>query len=527
MQPTLSTLDIAIVLAFFALVVCVGMYISRKHSGGAEDYFLAGRSMSWPLIGGALFASNISSTTLIGLSGDAYATGISVYNYEWFAAIVLIFFCIFMLPFVIKASIFTMPEYLERRYDGRVRLYFASLTLFLNIMVEMSGALYAGSLVVQMVFPSLSTFEIIAGLALLATAYTAVGGLSAVMVAEVMQAVVLIIGSIILSYIAFDKIGGIHVLFEQVPASKLSLIRPLDDEGVPWLGLVTGVPLLGFYFWCTNQFMVQRVLTAKSELDGRKGALLAGFLKLTVLFIMVLPGTAAIILYPNLERPDLVYPTLLFDLMPVGLLGLVFAGFMAALMSAIEATLSSASTMVTMDIVKRFKPNLSSKAQVKCGKLAIILIMMVAVAWAPNVAKFPSLFKYLQIVLAYAVPPSVTMFLFGAFWKRANSKGAFAVMVIGVLSGIGLFVSNEILHITNLHFLYVAPILVALCSVVMVVVSLAAKQPIPANIDEYVWSKEFFHAESALLKGVKWYDNYRIWSVILFIITVVIVGYFA
>jgi SSS family solute:Na+ symporter len=273
--------------------------------------------------------------------------------------------------------------------------------------------------------------------------------------------------------------------------------------------------------------MVQRVLTAKSELDGRKGALLAGFLKLTVLFIMVLPGTAAIILYPNLERPDLVYPTLLFDLMPVGLLGLVFAGFMAALMSAIEATLSSASTMVTMDIVKRFKPNLSSKAQVKCGKLAIILIMMVAVAWAPNVAKFPSLFKYLQIVLAYAVPPSVTMFLFGAFWKRANSKGAFAVMVIGVLSGIGLFVSNEILHITNLHFLYVAPILVALCSVVMVVVSLAAKQPIPANIDEYVWSKEFFHAESALLKGVKRYDNYRIWSVILFIITVVIVGYFA
>jgi solute:Na+ symporter, SSS family len=213
--------------------------------------------------------------------------------------------------------------------------------------------------------------------------------------------------------------------------------------------------------------------------------------------------------------------------MPVGLLGLVFAGFMAALMSAIEATLSSASTMVTMDIVKRFKPNLSSKAQVKCGKLAIIFIMIIAVIWAPNVAKFPSLFKYLQIVLAYAVPPSVTMFLFGAFWRRANSKGAFAVMVIGVLAGIGLFICNEVLQVTHLHFLYVAPILVTLCSVVMVVVSLSAKQPIPADIDEYVWSKAFFHAESELLKGVKWYDNYRIWSVILFVITVIIVGYFA
>ncbi len=527
MQATLSTIDIAIVLAFFALVVCVGIYVSRKHSGSAEDYFLAGRSMRWPLIGGALFASNISSTTLIGLSGDAYATGISVYNYEWFAAIILIFFCVFMLPFVIKARVYTMPEYLERRYDNRVRLYFASLTLFLNIMVEMSGALYAGSLVVQMVFPNLSTFEIIACLAVLATAYTAVGGLSAVMVAEVMQAVVLIIGSIILSYIAFDKIGGIGELFKQVPPEKLSLIRPLDDAGVPWLGLITGVPLLGFYFWCTNQFMVQRVLTAKTEMDGRKGALMAGFLKLTVLFIMVLPGTAAIILYPNLERPDLVYPTLLFDLMPIGLLGLVFAGFMAALMSAIEATLSSASTMVTMDLVKHFRPNLSSKAQIKCGKIAIIGIMIVAVLWAPNVANFPSLFKYLQIVLAYAVPPSVTMFLFGAFWKRANSKGAFAVMVVGVLAGIAMFISNEVLELTNLHFLYVAPLLVALCSVVMVVVSLNAKLPIPDNIDEYVWSPAFFHAETELLKGLKWYDNYRIWCIILFIITVSIVGYFA
>lgn len=527
MQSNLSNIDISVIIAFFLGIISIGVYVSRKNKNEAEDYFLAGRSMTWPLIGGALFASNISSTTLIGLSGDAYATGISVYNYEWFAAIILIFFCVFMLPFVIKAKIFTMPEYLERRYDGRVRMYFAILTLFLNIMVEMAGTLYAGSLVIKMAFPGFSSFEIISALAIFATIYTAFGGLSAVMLAEVIQAAVLIVGSIILSYIAFDKIGGIDQIFSQIPQEKLSLIRPLNDPGVPWLGLITGIPLIGFYFWCTNQFMVQRILAAKSELDGRKGALLAGFLKLSVLFIMVLPGTAAIILYPNLENPDMVYPTLLFQLMPVGIVGLVFAGFMAALISTIEATLSSASTMATMDIVKKINPNLSDKGQIKCGKIAILLVTIIAVAWAPNIANFPSLFKYMQIILAYAVPPSVTMFLFGAFWKGANKHGAFAVMIVGVSSGLGLFILNDVMNVVDIHFLYIAPILVALCSIVMIMVSLKAKQPIPENIDEYVWSPTFFHEETKLLQGVKWYDNYRIWSLVLIVLTVIIVSYFA
>ncbi len=522
----LTTIDIAVIIVFFIVALSLGILLSRKNKS-SEDYFLAGRSMLWPIIGFSLFASNISSTTLIGLAGDAYATGISVYNYEWMAAFVLVFFCVFMLPFIVQSKVYTMPEYLERRYDHRVRLYFACLTLFLNIVVETAASLYAGSLVANMAFPNLEQWQIITILAVLAGCYTAIGGLSAVMIAETVMVIVLLIGSVILSYLAYDKIGGFHAIFEKIPADHLSLIRPLNDPGVPWLGLATGVPLLGFYFWCTNQFMVQRILSAKDVLHGRKGALMAGLLKLSVLFIMVLPGTAAILLYPHLKRPDLVYPTLLFDLMPIGLLGLVFAGFLGALLSAVDATLNSASTLVTMDIVSRYRPNLTSKQLMRVGKLATIVIMFVAVLWAPQIRHFDSLFKYLQTVIAYAVPPSASMFLVGAFWKRANAQGAYAAMIVGVISGIVLFIANVILGIVHIHFLYIVPILVIICVATLVTVSLSTPAPDASKTDNLVWTSAYYKQEGLTLKGVKWYNNYRVLSVFLLVLTICLVVSYA
>ena len=239
----------------------------------------------------------------------------------------------------------------------------------------------------------------------------------------------------------------------------LSLIRPLDEPGVPWLGLFTGLPLLGFYFWCTNQFMVQRVLSAKNLQHGRLGSLFAGLLKLPVLFIMVLPGTFAILLFPDLPKADLVYPTLMFELLPVGLLGLVMAGFIAALMSQIDSTLNSASTLVTMDFVAKAKPQLSQKQLMVVGRWITFIFMVLAVLWAPQIERFGSLFKYLQKVLSYTVPPVVAMFLVGIFWKRANAQGAFFSLVIGVVLGAICFYMNDIAGITSVHFLYVAPIL--------------------------------------------------------------------
>lgn len=513
----LSNIDLTVIIIYFIAMMALGIGLSRK-SEGAGDYFLAGRSMTWGVIGFSLFASNISSTTLIGLAGDAYATGISVFNYEWMAAAVLVFFAVFMLPSVLNSGVYTMPEYLERRYNHVVRTYFAIITLFLNIVVETAASLYAGGLIAAMIFPEMEMWQIIAILAVLAGGYTVMGGLSAVMITDVIQAVLLLLASVVLTVIAFDKVGGIGAVFEAVPDAKLSLVRPLDDPGVPWLGLITGVPLLGFYFWCTNQFMVQRVLSAKDIQHGRNGVLLAGLLKLSVLFIMVLPGTAAILLYPNLERPDLVYPTMVFDLLPVGLTGLVIAGFLAALMSQIDSTLNSASTLVTMDFVRRYKPELSNRQLMKVGRMTTLIIMVLAVLWAPLIKEFGSLFKYLQTVFAYTVPPIVAMFLIGMFWSRANTGGAMAALIVGVIGGIALFIVN-VTDIWSIHFLYVVTILAAISAVALVVGSLASPPPSAAQLDGFVWSVTDYREETKILAQLPWYKNYRVLGTLLLLLT--------
>lgn len=519
---SLATIDLVIIFVYFVFVVWLGFHLGKKHDT-ADDYFLAGRSMIWPFIGISLFASNISSTTLIGLAGDAYHTGISVFNYEWFAALVLIFFAIFLLPFVLRARVFTMPEFLEKRFDHRARKYFSVLTLFLNIVVDTAGSLYAGGLVLKLVFPDVEMWETILILAIVAGVYTIAGGLAAVIYTDAVQAILLIIGAVIISLEALAKIGGWDAVTAAVPGNMLSLIRPLDDPGVPWLGLLTGVPLLGFYFWCTNQFMVQRVLSAKDVNHGRWGALFAASLKLPVLFIMVLPGTMAILLYPDLPNPDMVYPTLMFDLLPAGLLGVVIAGFIAALMSQIDSTLNSASTLVTMDFIHEMKPNLSSHQLMKVGRVVTFIFMILAAAWAPQIEEFGSLFKYLQRVLSYAVPPVVAMFLVGIFWKKANEKGAFAALLGGVLLGFIFFLSNEFLGWTNVHFLYIAPTLFVFCVIILVVVSLMTTSVNPQKAEDYTWTPAFYHAETGELRTMSLFQNYRFLSLLLIAVTMTIV----
>ena len=518
----LHAIDITILVAYFVFVMGLGIYLGRKYED-AEDYFLAGRSMIWPFIGLSLFASNISSTTLIGLAGEAYSTGISVFNYEWMAAVVLVFFAIFILPFVLKSGVYTMPEFLERRFDGRARIYFAGLTIFLNIVVDTAGSLFAGALVIQMVFPDIAIWQTIAVLAVVAGVYTITGGLAAVIYTDAIQAILLLVGSIVISIIAFNKIGDWDTLVSQVSPDKLSLIRPLDDAGVPWLGLLVGVPLLGFYFWCTNQFMVQRVLSAKDVNHGRWGSLFAGALKLPVLFIMVLPGTFAIILYPDLSRPDLVYPTLLFDLLPVGLLGLVLAGFIAALMSQIDSTLNSASTLVTMDFVRKFHPGLSSHRLLIIGRYVTFIIMILAVLWAPQIENFSSLFKYLQKVLAYAIPPVVALFLIGSFWKTAHAKAAFLTIVLGNILSIGLFLVIEVFEIMPMHFLYVPPILFVVCCFILITFSIILPKNSGEDATDLVWTRTIYEAETIELRTYAWYQNYRVLSVILLLATAAIV----
>lgn len=524
MNFTLGTIDLVVVAVYAVFIVALGLWLGRKHED-AEQYFLAGRRMIWPVIGISLYASNMGSTALVGLSGDAYATGISVFNYEWMAAVVLVFFAVFLAPFYIKSRVYTMPEFLERRYDSRSRYYFSGLTLFGNIVIDTAGHLYAGGLVLKLIFPDIPLAETIIVLAVLAGIYTIAGGLVAVMYTDVIQTGLLILGTIIVSVVAFDKIGSWEAVTAVTPPEMLSLVRPLDDPAVPWLGLLTGVPLLGFYFWCTNQFMVQRMLSARDTNHARWGALLAAAMKIPVIFIMVLPGTMARVLYPNLSNPDMVYPTMMFDMLPVGIRGLILTGLIAALMSSIDSTLNSASTLVTMDFVAKFKPELDRKQLMRVGRVATGIFMVLAALWAPQIQNFGSLFKYLQSVLAYISPPIVAVFLLGLFWKRTTATGAFTALIVGFFVSVTLFVGAimEVTWLPDLHFLYVAPILLVFSLITAIVVSLLGSAPDPEQVEPLTWTPAFFRRETVELRELPWWQNYRIQSAIVLALTAVVV----
>jgi SSS family solute:Na+ symporter len=520
-----SVPDLLIVLACAAGVVGLGLAVSRRRAR-AEEYFLASRASRWPAIGLALFASNISSTAIVGLAGAAYVMGVSVYDYEWSAGVVLVFYCVFLLPFVLRSRAYTMPEFLERRYDARARLYFAVLNVFLNVFVDLAAALYTGALVCRLLLPALPLWGLVALLSGAAGLYTLAGGLRAVMYTQAAQAVLLLAGAATISIAAFTRAGGWHAVAHQVQPAMLSLIRPAADRGVPWPGLVLGIPVLGLYYWCTNQYMVQQTLSARSLDDGREGAIFAGLLKLTVLFLFVLPGTCALVLFPHLRRADLVYPMLMLRLLPAGLLGLVAAGFVAATMASVASTLNSASTIITMDLMKRIAPRLSDTRIVHLGRRSMAALLLVAMLWAPQLPRFGTLWQYLQAMLAYAVPPIVALVLTGTFWRGANAAGAAATLILGTACGIGLFIANVPLHLLHLHFLYVAPLLLALDTVILVAVSRRRPAPASAIASALVWTPAHYREETERLRSVPLWRNYRAQAVCLLLLTAVVVVIF-
>jgi solute:Na+ symporter, SSS family len=525
---TLGHWDWLMVAGYGALLLIVGVSTSRRHAR-AEDYFLASRASRWPAIGMSLLASNISSTALVGLAGAAYASGISVYDYEWTAAVILVIYCVFLLPAVLRSRVYTMPEFLERRYDARARLFLALVTLLLNILLDSACALYTGALVCRLLLPGASLLLITAILAGAAGIYTILGGLRAVIYTETVQAVVLIFGAVAIAYAAFAHAGGWHAVMAGVDPAALSLIRPIGDPAVPWPGLAFGIPVLGFYYWCSNQFIVQRVLSAHDLDQGRRGVLLAGALKLPVLFLMVLPGTCAILLFPHLSQPDLVYPSLIFNLLPAGLIGLVVASFIAATMASVASTLNSASTLLTMDIVKRFRPALSDRRMVQIGKLSTAAFLVLAVLWSSQIASFGSLWQYLQAALAYVVPPIVALFGVGLFWRGANASGAWVTVLVGSGCGLGLFLSNVVFGWTRIHFLYAAPLLLAIDIATLVLASLwnaDRSAPNEVELDALIFTAAALREDSARLRGQPWWRNYRFQAALLLLATACIVVLF-
>ncbi len=424
MMVNLHTADIAILIGYLLIVIIVCIAVSRR-APNADELFLAGRSLGPAVIGLSLFASNISSTTLIGLPGAAWESGISVANYEWMAALVLLFSALFIAPVFIRQRLTTVPEILQSRFDSRVKHYLSGSTLFLSIVLDTAGSLYAGALVLMLFIPGIELVETIAVMALFAGVYTTAGGLRAVAYTDVLQSVILLVGSAVLTVIVF---GEFDYSWDKVTAGldpgHLSLIRPMDDPALPWLGTLIGLPVLGFYYWTMNQYVAQRLLGARDANAAGKGAIIAAALKLLPLFLMVLPGVMAINLFTDLERADTVFPRLIAEYAPPGLAGLMLAGLLAAIMSSVDSTLNSSSTLVMMDFVKPRHPNMSAKKLAQWGRVCTLILMIIAASWAPAIDKFPGIFAYLQQTFSFVTPPLVAVFAVGFVSKVVGARAA-------------------------------------------------------------------------------------------------------
>ncbi len=518
MESLISNTDITIIGLYLALVFSIGIWVARKTKTG-EDLFLGGRTLGWGLIGLSLFASNISSSTLIGLSGAAYSSGIVGSVYEWMSGIPLIIAALIFVPLYLRSRITTIPEFLQFRYDRRSRSFFSLVTIFTSIVVDTAGGLYAGAIVLQTFFPNLVLWHCTLGLALIAGIYTAFGGLKAVVYTDALQAVILIIGCSVLTYTLFQKLDfSWAAVLESAPDGHFSVVRPLDDGYLPWPGLLLGVPFLGFWYWATNQYIVQRVLGAKSIPHARWGVIFAGFLKIIPLFIMVIPGAMAISLYPGLTNSDMVFPTMVLKTLPVGLIGLVLAGLISAIMSSVDSTLNSASTLIVMDFVKPANPEITDTKIAWYGRVSTLILMLVAAAWAPMIANFGGLWAYLQQMFSIIVPPIAVIFLVGVFYKRGNGDGAFWTLIIGTLLGAFLFVLGQF-GWWNIHYTINVGMVFLVSTLVFIGVSALSPAPPQEVLEQYTYTKGLINLEN---ENVVWYKDYRYQTALLVTLIAVI-----
>jgi SSS family solute:Na+ symporter len=486
----MTTLDIFVVGLYFVLVFGIGAaFFGRART--STGYFLAGRSVGWVAVGASLFATNISSEHFIGLAGSGASTGLAVGHFEWLAVFMVLILGWVFVPFYLRSGVYTMPEFLERRYGRASRWYLTTVSVLAYIFTKISVSLYAGSLLLQAVagwdfITSAVVMVVTTGI------YTVLGGLSAVIYTELLQAFVLIGGAVALTVIGLVEVGGMSELRARLPADFFHMIKPVDDPNFPWTGIFFGAPILGVWYWCTDQVIVQRVLGAKDEANARNGAIFAGVLKILPVFILVLPGLVARALYPEI-RGDEAYPTLVVRLLPPGLTGLMVAALMAALMSSLAATFNSASTLLTYDFYKHWRPGASERELVTVGRIATVGMVALGIAWVPFIRYLSSeVYIYLQSVQAYISPPIAAVFLLGVFWPRANRYGAIAALLTGAILGGARFVfevlresplvagSPLLSGLVAINFLHFAVIIFVASILVLVLVSLAtAPEPAP------------------------------------------------
>src|ERR1700729_804731 len=402
-HKVLSTVDLVIIGLYFCVVFAIGFYFSRKERT-SKDYFLAGRNVGWFAIGASLFVSNISTEHFIGLAGSGASSGLAVGSFEWLACLILLVLGWVFVPFYLRSNVFTMPEFLERRFNRNCSVYLAGISIIAYIFTKISVHLYAAAIVLERVVGwNQWTAAII--LVVATGIYTVAGGPAAVIYTDLVQTLILLAGPIALTFIGLDKVGGFSALRAAVPASYFHMVKPISDPDFPWTGIFFGAPIIGIWYWCTDQVIVQRVLSAKDEGHVKAGTIFPGFLKILPVFLLVIPGMIAFALYPQLfhvengavTNGDIAFPTAVVNLLPTGFVGLMIAALLAALMGAMSSVFNSASTMVTLDFYKKFRPAATEKQLVTFGRIATAAMVVLGLLWVPFIHLLSAqLWVYLQ-----------------------------------------------------------------------------------------------------------------------------------
>lgn len=489
MESILETADWWVLGAYHAALIGVAVWVVLQKNKNTEDYFLAGRNVGWFVIGASIFASNIGSEHVVGLAGTGAESGMPMAHYELHAWIVLLLGWLF-LPFYFRSKAFTMPEFLEKRFDSRSRWFLSVFSLVGYVITKVSVTIYAGGIVVSELLGIPFWYGAI-GIVIFTGAYTVIGGMKAVIYTETLQTIILIAGSLIITYLGLEKVGGWEELRLVAGSEHFNMWRPISDPDFPWTGMLIGGTIVGVWYWCTDQYIVQRTLAANNIKIGRRGAIFGAYLKLLPIFIFLIPGIIAFALAKQgvltYEKSDEVFPVLVKTLLPVGLKGLVAGGLMAALMSSLASVFNSCSTIFTIDIYKKLKPLTEEKKLLNVGKIATSIVVVLGIIWIPIMEKIGGgvLYQYLQSVQSYIAPPITAVFLLGVIWKRVNSKAAIVTLFSGLLMAALRILaeiyqtdlSGALLTFATLNFAHMAIFMFILSVVICISVSLATNPP--------------------------------------------------
>lgn len=579
----LTTLDWIIILFYFGVIAGISWWaVKKKKKDSADDYFLAGRHLGWFVVGASIFASNIGSEHLVGLAGSGATDGVALAHYELHAWCLLVLGWV-MGPFFMRSKVFTMPEFLERRFTPKARTVLSLISLFAYILTKIAVGIFAGGVVFRALLPDVNimgmdSFWIGSILLIILTGiYTIIGGLRAVVYTETLQTFVKIIGALLVTYFGLKALGGWDRLKEICGSEMFNLWKPIVPHGVestwapvkeagrqawyfndkyPWPAMLFCAPIIGLWYWCTDQYIVQRILGARDDKQARRGTIFAGFLKLTPVFLFIIPGMICFALAKsginadiqqrlldangnvNREAAQGAFAMLVTHVLPVGVRGIVVAGLLAALMSALAGVFNASSSLFTMDFYSRLRPKASQAQLVWVGRVATVVMVIIGLLWIPVIQGAKGLYDYLQGIQAYLAPPIFVVFFFGVFMKRLNGAGCLATLLIGFAMGlIRLIIDTPVKMmgitytegsflwiVNNIFFQYYSLLITIVCILVFIGVSYATKPPEYSKIGGLTFST--LSAEDRAETRASWNWKDVVLSVLMVALIIAIYTYF-